>query len=125
MFTCATCQKSVGPKVSPIRIVVHSRVRTYENETADGIKQSIGGEIEREENICPKCLGQDVRTQVVKVDHPLQDEPLAPGYKLSMAALALGNSMDRSKHNTKRGANDFKAAYEHLSGFANRGGGLK
>src|SRR4051812_23187914 len=122
MFICATCQKSVGPKVAPVKIVVASRTVVYTRINAEGVPYpSIGLEIEREESICPKCLGQEPAVRGDKLDHPLSDEPMAPVYRLSMAALALGNAMDRSSHDSKRGANDFKAAYEHLSGFANRG----
>ena len=61
MFTCDSCRKPTGPKVSPINVVVETRRKTYdymrfdpENETHSPA-QSVGWEIVREIKICKSC----------------------------------------------------------------------
>jgi hypothetical protein len=126
MFNCETCFQSVGPNVAPVKVVVKTREKIYERIISDEEKvTSKGSEIEEERLICPECAGQKPQHKGHKVDPVhLPDQPLAPTFKMSIAAAVFNNAVDRNRHNSKRGKRDFKATYEHLSGYANRGGGL-
>ncbi len=59
MFICHNCQKPVGPKVSPVRVVESTRAMTYTRKDAEGIPvTSSGSEIVREINLCRSCVGE-------------------------------------------------------------------
>lgn len=56
MFKCQKCDKSIGPYISPIKLIIEKRNRTY--EITDGPRAgetSEGWEIVKEMVVCPDC----------------------------------------------------------------------
>lgn len=111
MFNCAACLKSVGPKISPLRIITGTRAVSYHNEYYRedelGRKQlikvdSLGEEITGEEKVCPDCAGvKPVVSSHIVIGGQSPREKEAPPMRVALVACAINSLLDTLDHGNK------------------------
>lgn len=130
MFNCSVCDKSIGPRVKPVRVVTGTRPTNYHNEyyVEDewGNRElckvdSNGMEITGEALLCPED-GEKfglVAPHQKKIVEPIRknEEPLVPQFKQPIIMCMLVNALDRTLHNSKRAVADCEVAIPMVKQF--------
>ena len=71
MFTCHGCQQPIGPRVSPVNVILGERPQQYRNLDAEGEAViTSGSEITREAKVCRPCAGLPPLSKVEPPDLP-------------------------------------------------------
>lgn len=56
MFKCEVTKKLVGPRISPVKVVLEKRQIVYRNEVNKKIVESVGWEIVKEVSVDPAYI---------------------------------------------------------------------
>jgi hypothetical protein len=128
VFNCSICKESIGPGISPIKVVTGIRNVAYHNEFERedewGGKQKVevdstGTEITSEVLMCPGCGLADpvIGNQTSIIGARSFEEKLAPPFTVSLIAGAVASVHDRLGHNTKRAERDGFAVIPSLKAY--------
>lgn len=134
MFTCAVCDKPIGPGAKPIKVVTGYRPVVYQNNVTaiddygnskTRSVESNGLEIIGEALVCTADAGQEAekKISVIKLGGRCFEEKQVPQFTQQLIHIAAENGLNRVHHKTKRADADSRAAIPLFKEFLDRNEG--
>lgn len=118
------CLKCSGVEVKP-QIVPDFAIERAKGRLI-GEKGSHNHECKKSLDECQWCKKdlEFFRTRPLIALTQITQDVLAPTFKTSLAAVAVGALLERTKHQSKRAERDFQVSYRLLKNYEKRGGGI-
>ncbi len=130
MFNCNVCEKSIGPRIKPVRVVTKTRAKEYHNEfyvldewENRELKKvdSVGSEIVSEVLLCPEDgekFGLPIHHQKAAKPYVRRfEEPMVREFTQPLVKHMVATALDRTKHNSKRAERDCEKAIPLVKWF--------
>jgi hypothetical protein len=127
VFNCQLCKETVGPKISPVRVVTEARPAEYHNEFyredewGNREKHEVdsqGREIVHEVIVCPTCAKEEpIKASTQVVGGRTFREKDAPPLRVKFIASVIDGMLRRLNDKGKRAKQDTEFVVPNIKSF--------